>query len=341
MDEQTPQGTTPEPDAAPEATPAAPRVPPAKKTLMLVAAGTAVVLVVAGVVWGAVTGSAAAREQAIRDTATGYLTALAEADAETALGHLGEQPVSTTLLTDEVLAASREEAPLQDVQVTSVASQDDTATARVTYRLGDLPVETELQMTGDGRTSWKLTDGLSELLVNRTEALTVNGATLQGNAFPVFPGTYVAEPTTDRVALAGESRAVVPSPAHPVARIEVSHGLSESGAGEVLAAVKGRFDECLASTESQPAGCPFGVSGDGAEIAPGSVRFQLTNDPWAGFAPALDPATLTASGTFVFHVTATATVTFEGRTGEVQAPMQVERGYSVDLTRDPLEVTWR
>lgn len=53
----------------------------------------------------------AAREQAIRDTSTAYLSALTNADAAAALDTLAEQPANTTLLTNDVLAASRTRRP--------------------------------------------------------------------------------------------------------------------------------------------------------------------------------------------------------------------------------------
>ena len=326
-------GSTVGPDG-PDAKPSGPR------PLVWLLSALLVVALIAGVVWFAVSTSRANREAAIRDTATSYLTSVADGDAALALEHLAEQPANTALLTDAVLAASKEAAPLTDVQVGAIGGEENAPTVDVSYRLGDQPVETRLQLTGDGRSSWKLVDGLGELTLANLDALTVNGAELTEATNPVFPGTYTAAPVNDKVQLHGEPTATIASPTQDPFRMDVVPGLSELGHQTVLNAVRTRYDECLAATESRPANCPFGVSTDGVEVAEGSVRFAGANDPWAAFAPVLDPAAMTAGGKIPFTVNATATVTRDGLTTEATTVLNGERGYTVDLTQDPAVVTW-
>lgn len=314
---------------------------PGRRPLVIVLAVLAVVALIAGIVWFAITTMNNQRDEAIRETARTYLTAVADADADAALATLAERPANTSLLTAEVLAASREAAPLTDVTVADPTSDGNTASIGVHYRIGDRPVDTTLALSGDGRTSWKIADGTGELTVPERRALTINRATPADATNPVFPGTYTAQPTNQYVALAGTTVALVPAPDAPAAPLEVAPGLTDAGREAVLASVRTRFDECLAATDSRPANCPFGVSTEGVEVAPGSVRFSLANDPWAAFAPELDPQTLTARGTIPFTVNATATVTANGLTGQASVPpMQAERGFSVDLTAEPLVTTW-
>ena len=285
----------------------------------------------------------AAREQAVRDRTTAYLTALADADAAGALETLAEQPANTTLLTDEVLAASREAAAITDVAVGAVAFDpgDETkATADVTYTIGTQPVEATLDLTGDGRTHWGIADGLGDLTTTTVAALTVNGATLTETTSPVFPGTYTAASTNQYVTLNGTTTALLADPTAEPAQLTPEHALSEAGTQAVLAAVKGRFDECLASTETLPGNCPFGVDPGPVTIENNQVSYQLQNDPWAGFTPTLDVATLTASGTIHFEIDAHAVASFDGRTGNVKADVDADRAYAVNLTQDPLTVTW-
>lgn len=225
-------------------------------------------------------------------------------------------------------------------QVTSVASEGRDATAQVSYRLGEQDVQTTLALTGDGRSDWKIADGTSELLINETRNLTVNGATLTEPANPVFPGTYTAASANQHVQLTGEGTATIPSPEVPSASLNVTQGLSEAGQQAVTAAVKARFDECLTSKESLPGNCPFGVNTEGVELGPEGVTYALTNDPWTGMVSELDAGAMSAGGTFHFEVTATATVTREGLTTTLTLPLAADRGYNVDLTQDPLAVTW-
>lgn len=328
-----PQAPEPPTNQEPEAAPARRRAP------LIIGAAVAVLAVVAGIAWYVMSTSAAEREQAIRATATAYLTALGSSDADAALAQLAEAPANKTLLTDSALQASNQATPLTAVEVTRLAGEGRDVTVDVTYQLGDRPVETTLALTGGG-TQWKITDGVADLTTNETRALTVNGATLTEATNPVFPGSYTATSTTDLVALSGESTALVTSPGQEFVQLNVSLGLSEVGRTAVVDAVRSRFDECLASTESRPANCPFGVSTEGVEVTPGSVKFTLNNDPWPDFNPAFDPATMTAGGTFTYEVVATAEVTLNGLTTEATTPLSDERGYNVDLTQDPLVVTW-
>lgn len=307
--------------------------------LTWVLSGLLVFALVAGIAWFAFTTSRANREASMRSAASDYLTAVAEGDAEAALGLLAERPENTTLLTHEVLAVAHEAAPLTEIEAGTLGGTETAPTVEVTYKLGDEPVTTTIPLAADGR-DWKVADGTVDLAVPERRALTVNGAQLTEEVNPVFPGTYTAEPVSDKVGLTGEPAVVVSAPDQADESIDVTLGLSELGSQTVLDAVKGRFDECLAATESRPVGCPFGVGVDGVEVQEGSVKFALVNDPWAGFAPTLDPETLVASGTFSYDMTATATVSREGLSTQATIPLKADRGYAVDLSKNPAVVTW-
>lgn len=313
--------------------------PSGPSPLVWIASGALVLALVAGIVWFAVTTSRQNRENAMRGAATGYLTAVADADAASALDHLATTPANTALLTDEVLAASKEAAPITAIEAGALGGTDTAPTVAMTYHVGDQPVEATIVLSPAG-SGWKVVDGTVDLTIPERRALTVNGVTVTDEVNAVFPGTYTAKPVSDKVALAGTPEVVVTAPDQADPSLEVTVGLSELGSETVLNTVRGRFDECLAATESRPPNCPFGVSTEGVEVAPGSVKFASVNDPWAGFAPTLDPATLVASGTFPMQVNATATVTRDGLTTEAATSQTADRGYAVDLTKDPAVVTW-
>lgn len=315
--------------------------PDTPRLIALLGSGLLVVILIAVVVWFAISTSALARENAIKDVAGAYLTAIADADADDALGKLAERPANTALLTRDVLEASRRTTPLTDIEITAVDQDGAEATAGATYRLGDERVSTRLRLVGDGRTAWKIAGGTATLTVPDVRGLSVNGATLTETANPAFPGTYTAAPRSSYLRLDGETTAFIGDPAREGAQIAVTPTLSDAGHDAVLTAVKTRFDECLAATVSRPADCPFGVSTEGVEIAPDSVRWRLTNDPWAGFAPTVDPSSLVASGTFHLEITGTATVTINGLTGEVSQPFAQDRAFEVDLAQSPAVVVWR
>ena len=330
---------TPEVEGSTGSTAAGAEQPTGPKPLVWVLSGLLVVALIAGIAWFAISTSRANREASIREAATAYLTAVADGDAAAALALLAEPPADTTLLTDEVLAASRESAPLTGVQAGALGGGDNNPTVAMSYSLGDQPVTTTFQLTGSGR-SWQVADGTGELVVPERRALTVNGVELTAENNPVFPGTYTAAPVSDKVQLDGEPKATIATPDQLPTVIQVTPVLSQLGHETVLNAVRTRYDECLAATSSRPANCPFGVSTEGVEVTEGSVRFTPTNDPWAAFAPTLDPGTLTAGGTIPFAVNATATVSRDGLSLDAVTALTGERGYNVDLTQDPPAVTW-
>lgn len=130
--------------------------PDTPRLIALLGSGLLVVILIAVVVWFAISTSALARENAIKDVAGAYLTAIADADADDALGKLAERPANTALLTRDVLEASRRTTPLTDIEITAVDQDGAEATAGATYRLGDERVSTRLRLVGDGRTAWKI-----------------------------------------------------------------------------------------------------------------------------------------------------------------------------------------
>lgn len=309
-----------------------------RKPLIFLGAGIVVLLVIAGVVWAIIHTSNTNRSDAIKHAASTYLEAIASGDAQGAVSKLADKPANGTLLTGEVLAVSRGLAPLTDIAVTNPVSDGKTATVTASYRLGDQPVSTTLNLTGDGRTQWLITNGTADLKLDNPEGLLINSATVTQATNPVFPGTYTVGAGTDNIALAGTAR-VVASPGTD-ATLAVTPSLSESGKQHLHNALKARLDECLASTDSRPANCPFGVATGDVEIAPGSVKFALINNPWAQFAPTLDIAKHTATGQLSYVIDATATVTRGGLTTDSKHRLERTVRYSVDLSKEPMPVVW-
>lgn len=343
-------GTAAEPGAGDPAGPGTPGAAPEaaedgsggnRRPLMFLIAGLAVLLVIGGIVWAVIATGNANRDRAIADTANRYLQALSTNDAQGALATLSEKPTNTALLTGEVLGASNAAAPLTDIAVTEpVFDGGSAATVKASYKLGGEPVSTTLHLVGDGRTQWLLADGTSELTLTSPAAATINNAKVTESTNPVFPGTYKAAEVTPNIALEGTPTAVIAAPDSDPATLALTPTLSEAGTSAVRETVQARLNECLAATESRPADCPIGIDTSGVEVAPGSVKFALANDPWAGFAPTLDAATLKASGQLPLVVDVTATVTANGLTTDATQRLEATRTYTVDLTQNPLAVVW-
>ena len=333
-----------EPDAASESAQAEPAASAAtplwKRPLMIVASAIVLVALAAGIAWWVVTSSAEARDKALRDTATSYLTALSEGNAQNAIKLLAQEPANKDLLTDEVLKESLKTTPLTDIAVSAVRSDKGEGSASVTYKLGAEQVTADILLVGDGRTTWKVADGLSELMVTNVKGLRINGVTLSQTTNPVFPGTYTAAPSVEQVALDGATTVTIPDPGTPVATLSVTPKLSEAGLGQARAAGKAALDACVATNVSAPPGCPWQLDESGVQLTPGTLRYKLVNDPWGSFAPTLDVATMTAKGTAHYTVEATANATRDGMTGDVTANIDRDTPVTIDFTENPPKLIW-
>ena len=315
------------------------RRPGWRRPAVIVSAVLALVLLAAGIALAVQRNAEGARDQAIRDTATGYLQAVADAVSRAALDRLATQPLSKDLLTDDVLRFSRDAGAITDIAIAGVVPRDASATVAVTYRLGGQDVSADLELVG-GLTSWKVADGLSDLTVTNIVGVRVNGASVGQPVNPVFPGTYTATPSIEQVALDGTPTVTLPAATTPPATIDVTPRLSDAGLQQARDAARAALDACIASKVSAPPGCPWQIDETGVQIAPDSVTYTLKNDPWAGYAPTLDLATMSAKGVVHYTVDAAATITTADRSGEVTATLDRDTLVAVDLTTTPLAVTW-
>lgn len=307
--------------------------------ISLVLVAVAVLGVGGYLIWDNVTKSM--RDEAVTATAQTYLQGISDGDVAMALGTLAEQPADSTLLTNEVLATSVAAQPITNATVDAITTDGETATADVSYTIGDTEVAVTLDLVGDGRTSWHITDGLADLTLTSSDALTINGAAVDQLSYPVLPGSYTAAPVTDLISLGDDTTVLINDPLGEGATISPAYSVSEAGRETILSTLKADIDRCLASTESVMDGCPFGIDPGETEVKAGSVRFELTNDPWADFAAELDPTTLTATGTVTFTIDATASVTFDGRTNDAaETTIEADRTWAVDLTQEPMIVAW-
>ena len=229
----------------------------------------------------------------------------------------------------------------EDSATQFVLDGDTRASVSASYKIGGRDVSTTLRLVGDGRTSWLLVDGTADLTLSAPTGLTVNGVPVTESTNPAFPGSYVVATNSAPTVIAqGDTTALLATPDSEPASLTVAAALSDEGRQTVLNTVKGRLDECLTATESRPANCPFGVRTDNVEVAPGSVRFALANDPWADFHPALDPATMRVTGRLHLSVDATATITQNGLSTDATQRLEADRTYTVALTQQPLAVVW-
>lgn len=262
------QAYPPPPGAMPGQPPTG--VPPKRsnKTILLIGAGVVAVIIVIAVIVAMLpkagfpgpAGSAPAPAKSGADAARGYLEALAAGDSAAALSYAEQVPADTSLLTDEVLAASNAVTPITDIQVVEPAS--DYAPISVSYLLGDETVSTQFYAS-NASGAWKLdsvTRDLSILDMNGI-ALTINGAPVQGSRVTLFPGSYSLVPTNNLYAVDGGAF-VITSP-QDLTSHTMQLGLSSTGEQKLRAAAQAQLKHCLKQTSLAPKGCGFSIRANG------------------------------------------------------------------------------
>jgi len=203
--------------------------------------------------------AAADRADAITATVEDYLTALAESDAEAALSHLSS-PESSPLLTDEVLAASNEAAPIGGVEVEEqeLDVDDYSWDIRAHYTIGEEEVTADFSVSEAAKEGeFAISGGLGSLYVPSGYVglgLTVNGVAVEAEDAAVFPGTYAVALSDERYELGGTSSLVVTAPFESAGFSDLEASLTDATIKELRAAVKKDVDACVSSKKLK-AGC--------------------------------------------------------------------------------------
>lgn len=285
--------------------------------------------------------------------AEGYFTALADGDAKAAIKFLSVDKSETELLTDEVLAASLEAAPLDDIEIVDegVKRSGGVDDLIVGFTLGGEPFESTLSLSDyDGDNVWEITSGaLNYIEVYRFQGLglTINGAPFEGEEAMVFPGTY-------ELALAGENFTLGEDPvvtaydgynAPDMSLLEPA--LTEEGLAGFRGAVRAAVDACIAST-ALAAGCGLEIPGtlsDGTQMSDGTITRTLSAEAITTIdtmVPTLSFSNPTlAEGEFIGGVTTSGQCSQNGRSGTCDVLFGPSLGRpSIDMGTDELTVLW-
>jgi len=287
----------------------------------------------------------------------GYMTAIADGDAARALSYLpsSEQPGDTSFLSDDVLGAAQEQAPISELTVEDVGDASDTVDVPVTYRLGDQDVSTAFTVSDPhGNGKWLLENPLASLDFSQSlEQLgaTVNGQAITAGSRPVFPGAYEISLPQERFELEGESTVVVDqAQSYDTSSLEPT--LTDQAVEEFRNAVVESAQECVASS-SLEAGCGLSLPGtlsDGTQLEDGSLERNLPQSARReinNLQPVLsDDEPTVARGILAgADVPVTADCRQGGRSGRCEISPDLSLGgilgvVSIDMAADELEVEW-
>ncbi|MEU4401486.1 M48 family metalloprotease [Micromonospora orduensis] len=205
----------------------------------------------------------------------GYFSALADRDSDAALDFLTDQSgVSDRRLLAELLRGEGYQPPT-DVKISKLEREDDTATATVAYRLGDVRQTASLTLRRDDDTTvglfhgWRLSGGLIPLDAPVAgPGVRLNGVEVpvaaEGPSLALLPGTYTATGPTNALSETPKETVVVGA-GQGGASLELAPVLKPAAVEAVEARVREWLDECAKQTVAAPQGCPFRYYGGSAQ----------------------------------------------------------------------------
>jgi hypothetical protein len=201
-----------------------------------------------------------------------YFDALADRDAGAALGMVAPEiadPVEPDVVNAAVLR-SADYSPPADVEVSGVEVDGRNAVAEVAFTIDGRSHSASLRLRRDDGWldtvfhRWRLVDALGSIALGEVPPeIAVNGERVPAydadgpRILTVLPGGYqIGMPPDDPL---WDARAT-PAPVAPLAATDVSIPLvaRPEVREEVNRQLRERLDECAASTELLPPGCPFG-----------------------------------------------------------------------------------
>lgn len=311
---------------------------------LLVFVGVVVLVVVASFVGAkALTSGSRSPESRAAAAVQQYLEALTAGDAGKALSYAATPPADTSLLTDEVLRASQELAPLADITVVPGGTE---SRVDVTFTRGGEPGSDTYRVTrtDDGYKLDQVSGTVSFVTAGNDELpLLANGVEVTTSTVELFPGAYAFTTGLPNVDWGDDARATVRiSLPSDVPRL--APRVTAAGKKAFVAGAKKIVSACTAKRQLNPSSsCPFGLRQptSGPKVPDSTVRWRLEGNPWGAvddptISSFIDPGVAKASTSMTFVCTCRYS------TGEACLPQRVTNRvtFAADLTTDPMKVAF-
>jgi hypothetical protein len=276
------------------------------------------------------------------DAVLGYLTALSSSDASKALSYGLSEPTETSLLTDKVLSAALQDAPLTAIEVPQVEAENEAA-VEASYKLGNRSVTETFDVVKQGD-DWKLrrvaSDAELGLVRSGSVPLLINGTKVLKDLVSLFPGSYKISTGLKYSDYGKESTVLVTGPSSFPNTSRLAVRINAKGKSAAVAAAKRSYTKCLRSDDPVPPKCPNRWTSDEAKWRKGTVNWeQRGSDPF-------EKAKVTTSGLFAqvqipLRVELSGTCTQGGRTGRcVGATITGTSICVVSLEKSSPKVRW-
>jgi hypothetical protein len=274
------------------------------------------------------------------DAVTAYLQALAAGDAVAALSYAADPAPTGPLLTNEVLAESRDRAALTEIQVPAVEDQNAKSVS-ATYTLGNSAVSESYDVVKVGD-SWKLSRAVKDLdlsfLQSGSVPVKINGVEVDQDSVAVLPGSYEFTTGLHYVGYGSQNEVLVKSPYVEADTYRIQSQLTKSGKKAVISATEKSYNKCLKANSLNPKNCPMKFDS--------KYRYNKTTITWrqAGSDPFRKPKVTfgetQARIEIPLNLRLSGSCTHQGRSGNCSGTLTGRSVAVVKVTEKPLRVKW-
>ena len=281
------------------------------------------------------------------DAVQGYLEALAANDAAGALSFADKEPAETTLLTNEVLTASSEVAPITEINVPVVEDEYGGEVA-ATWKVGEKKVSEKFYVSKGDDDTFKLSQAVIDVDFSNVKVtdvpMSINGVEVTDDAtdLSLFPGSYALTSGLKNLEY-GDGELLIKSPSDYASTTELRLAITPDGKKAFISASKAALDKCVKQKKLAPSGCPNQINPpkDGSKVKKESMKWSVSGNPFGGMDPRLDyddPTLATASASVKFKYE--ATLTKGGSSGKSKGDVYRYVKFGVDLTKDKPTATF-
>ncbi|HEX7210283.1 MAG TPA: hypothetical protein VF241_05145 [Propionibacteriaceae bacterium] len=274
------------------------------------------------------------------DAVAAYLQALAAGDATAALSYSADPAPTGPLLTNEVLAESRNRTQLTGIDVPVVEDQN-VKSVSATYTLGSSVVNESFDVVKVAGT-WKLSRAVKDLdlafIVDGPVPVEINGVKVTEESVAVLPGSYVFTTGLPYVGFGSKNVVLVRSPYGDADTYNIQSQLTGAGKKAAISAAKKSFSKCLKAHSLTPKNCP--------QKFKSKYSYNKSSITWrqAGKDPFRKPS-VTFSGTQArvqvpIDLKLSGSCSYQGRSGNCSGSLTGTSVAVIKVTTKPLKVKW-
>jgi hypothetical protein len=274
------------------------------------------------------------------DAVSAYLQALAAGDASAALSYSADPAPTGPLLTNEVLAESRNRMQLTGIDVPVVDDQN-VKSVSATYTLGSSVVNESFDVVKVAGT-WKLSRAVKDLdlafIVDGPVPVKINGVKVTEESVAVLPGSYAFTTGLPYVGFGSKNVVLVRSPYVDADTYNIQSQLTGAGKKAAISAAKKSFSKCLKAHSLTPKNCP--------QKFKSKYSYNKSSITWrqVGKNPFRKPS-LTFSGTQArvqvpIDLKLSGSCSYQGRSGNCSGSLTGTSVAVIKVTAKPLKVKW-